>query len=317
MSTDAESLPDSRTEIRRLSEINHLRTLTKFLLMVSAIAIAFVLAEIGFEQQLILLLVAAFLVIVWVQNALLEELHDGSHYRLVSARHFNEYLAGFYGSLIGISLVNFRVRHNLHHRNFGTAMDPDLSQYKYCPVGLQAWLTYILMNFTGYGAVKSLLGSESTLSTGKPSWQHPGFTIITQLGILALGVALRLPQFYFYFWLAPLLTLTYGISHFRTMIEHFDVNTWQDPTTGETCYGAFYDFDSGIQPHIFGAQFGYHKHGSHHSLPSIPNYNLSQISHEGYRDVPETLIHNTTFFARVADILALSFKPKVDAVVVD
>src|SRR2546421_9268868 len=30
------------------------------------------------------------------------------------------------------------------------------------------------------------------------------------------------------------------------------------------CYVAFYDFGSGLQTHIFGARFGYNKHGSHH-----------------------------------------------------
>jgi hypothetical protein len=60
--------------------------------------------------------------------------------------------------------------------------------------------------------------------------------------------------------------------------------------------------------HIFGAQFGYSKHGTHHSLPSIPNYNLSQLTQEGYRSVPENLIHSTTFFARFGQMVALSFK---------
>ena len=32
----------------------------------------------------------------------------------------NENLAGFYGSLTGVSLDNYRIRHKLHHRYFGT-----------------------------------------------------------------------------------------------------------------------------------------------------------------------------------------------------
>jgi fatty acid desaturase len=175
---------------------------------------------------------------------------------------------------------------------------------------LKAWGRYLFVNFTGYGAVKSLLGMESSLSTGKASVQHPGFTIVVQIILLTICVSLKLPAFYFAFWLAPLFTLTYGVSHFRTLLEHFNSETWQDPVTGETCYGAFYDFGGGFQMHIFGAQFGYSKHGTHHALPSIPNYNLSHVTQEGYRTIPENLIHSTSFFARFSQMLALSFNRK-------
>src|SRR5690349_12683875 len=107
MQTEADTLLNERSEIRRLSEINPFQTLFKLLLIAAAFAIAFILAKTGDEQQIFLLFIAAFLIITWAQNAILEELHDGSHYRLASSRRTNEYLAGFYGSLIGISLVNF------------------------------------------------------------------------------------------------------------------------------------------------------------------------------------------------------------------
>ncbi|MEP6988274.1 MAG: fatty acid desaturase, partial [Chloroflexota bacterium] len=296
MQSESVILQDDTRAVRELSEISHLRTIIKLLSIVIAIGLVYVFARIGNDTHIIYVFILAFLIATWAQHAIGEELHDGSHYRLASSRRVNEYLASLYGSLSGISLMNYRARHKLHHRYFGTALDPDFPQYKTCPMGLKAWATYLFVNFSGYGAIKSLVTFQSNLSTGKPSWQHPGFTVVMQLFLLILGILLNVPIFYFLFWFVPLLTLTYGVSHFRTMLEHWNAETWQDPTTGEICYGAFYDFDSGIQSQLFGAPFGYNHHGTHHSLPSIPNYNLDKIAYEDYREVPQNLIRKTTFF---------------------
>lgn len=314
MQSDSVIIQDDSYAIRKLSEINPVRTVIKLSSIVIAIGLVCIFAKIGSESHLFYAFIIAFLIASWAQHAIGEELHDGSHYRLASSRRVNENLAGLYGSLTGVSLNNYRIRHKLHHRYFGTALDPDLPQYKTCPVGLKAWAMYLFINFSGYGAIKSLVTFQSSLSTGKPSWQHPGFTIVVQFILLVIGIILNMPIFYFLFWFVPLLTLTYGISHFRTMLEHWNAETWQDPTSGETCYGAFYDFESGVQSHLFGAQFGYSKHGTHHSLPSVPNYNLDKITHEDYREIPETLIRRTTFFTRLGEMLSLSFKAKPDMV---
>lgn len=306
MSSDIHLSHEALAAVRQLSAIDHKRTVLKFALISGATAAAYTLVALGVVHQFGLLYFAAFMMTSWAQNAILEELHDASHYRLARDRHLNELLGGMYGSLIGISLVNFRTRHGLHHRHFGTARDPDLPQYQTCPIGRRAWLAYFLINFTGYGAIKSLLSSQSTLTTGQPSWQHPGFTLVMQVTLLVIGVAFNLPVFYFAFWLAPLFTLTYGISHLRTLLEHFNVERWQDPETGELCYGAFYNFETGIQRHLFGAQFGYNFHGTHHAAPSVPNYHLMQLSLEDYRPIPDTIIHTTNYIARMREILSLS-----------
>ncbi len=311
MKRKSSRLSSDKGAIRQLSGINHFRTLIKGAQIVFAIGLSAAFARWGADHALFPLYIVAFLMATWAQHAIFEELHEGAHYRLVAARQINEYLTGLYGSLIGISLTHFRARHNMHHRHFGTPLDPDLPQYQTCPIGAKAWLKYIAVNFTGYGAITSLLGAQSTLTTGKPSRQHPGFTIILQVIILGLGVAIRLPLFYFAFWFAPLITLTYGISHFRTLLEHYNAHTWLDPITGETCYGAFYDFSPGIQRHLLGAQFGYNYHGSHHAEPSIPNYNLNQITHDDYRALPENLIRSTTYLSRINELLALSVKARV------
>jgi fatty acid desaturase len=304
------SASDTQT-VRSLSGIHHSRTLFKLAQIVLALSLTLIFARWGADYNVLPDYIIAFLIATWAQHAIFEELHEGAHYRLVSVRHINEQLTGFYGSLIGISVGNFRARHNMHHRYFGTSQDPDLPQYQTCPIGVKAWLRYLAENFTGYGAVKSLLGAKSTLTTGAPSRQHPGLTLALQLMLFALGVAVGLPFFYFIFWFAPLITLTYGISHFRTLLEHYNTQTWLDPVTGETCYGAFYDFSPGIQRHLLGAQFGYNYHGSHHAEPSIPNYNLNQIAHEDYREVPENLIRSTTYLTRISEILALTTKARV------
>lgn len=304
MFSKSSSTTAEKDEIRKLSRLVPYRTALKFIEITLALGLALLLARLGLDQHCFPLYMLAFITVTWAQHAVFEELHEGAHYRLASSRRLNEYLAGLYGSLMGISLDNFRVRHHMHHRHFGTSRDPDLPQYQTCPSGGKGWLQYIAVNFTGYGAITSLLGAHSTLTTGKPSWQHPGFTLIVQFMVFIVGVAVGQPFFYFVFWFAPLITLTYGISHFRTLLEHYNTRTWQDPTTGETCYGAFYNFQAGLQRHLLGAQFGYNYHGSHHTEPSVPNYNLNQIAHEDYREVPETLIRTTTYFHRINEILS-------------
>ena len=86
MQPDSVIFEDNALEVRKLSEINHVRTLTKFSLIASAIVLTFLLARLGEDYHASALFIAAFLVATWAQHAIGEE---AMHHRAQPERGFH------------------------------------------------------------------------------------------------------------------------------------------------------------------------------------------------------------------------------------
>jgi fatty acid desaturase len=241
---------------------------------------------------------------VWAQLAMQEELHDGVHYRLLKARWANEWLSRFYGYSIGLSLEQFRQLHLRHHRYFGVPDDPDYIWYAKCPVGTSGWFVFLARNFLVINAIVGLTHADLP---SKIDVEGSLFAkIAVQLVLLLILAVLIHPLAYFVFWLIPLFTLSYGIGKTRTLLEHWNPDSWTHPITGTQAIGAFFNFESGIQSQLFGAPFGYNYHATHHQIPSIPNVALTNLPDDYPEIFPAFLVKNTTYFARIRDVLRYS-----------
>ncbi|MGH9631284.1 MAG: fatty acid desaturase family protein [Bryobacteraceae bacterium] len=267
-------------------------------------------ASIGIPE--VALLIGAILASVWTQHAIAEEIHDGVHFRVLSNARRNDLLCSVYASMIGVEFLNFRRDHSLHHRFFGSPRDPDYVKYVQAPRGLGGWVRYLGLYFSGLAAVQRLIdrrpSEEPKAAPVGFLKQHPHGTAVAQLCLLGIGAVLVHPVWYFICWIGPLLTITYGITQLRTMLEHWSGEDWIDPKTGERRTGALFNLQGGLQRNLFAAQFGYNYHGSHHILPAIPNTNLERTAEE-MRDYPfegSLPIRTMTYAARIKDVIRRS-----------
>jgi O-methyltransferase len=278
----------------------------------------------GFHSEKTWLLIAcgagAVLLTIWTQHAIAEEIHDGVHQRLSSATAGNEFLSGLYSSMIGISFANFKGEHLTHHLHFGDDQDPDYPKYSVLPRGTGGWTRYFLTYFTGYAAARRILRGKKTARDlpGRFHWQHPAGTALLQLSLWAATAWLANPWWYPFFWFLPLLTLTYGLTQFRTLLEHYcDPASPYADKNGRA--GAIYDLGGFMQAQLFAAQYGYNYHGTHHCLPSVPNYALNRVQEVPVEKLPNSvrLVIRSTYLRRIGELLNLSMKKQDNPVVMD
>jgi fatty acid desaturase len=306
---------ENSASVHELSAVNNRRTVGKSLYILTGFVGILFFARLFFTNDFLLLfLLIGFIMTSWTQLAMIEELHDGYHFRLLTSRRANEILTILYACSVGISVAYARVSHQRHHRYFGSPDDPDYPIYRTCPTGVAGWLKYVTVHFSGCAAVQGLLRRQGIASGGTPDLQHPGGTIVLQCSLFGIFSLLVHPAAYIIFWLVPLLTLTFGMGRFRTMMDHWTPEPWIDPRLGKPFLGALYNFDGVFQRHIVGAQFGYNYHGMHHLAPSIPNYNLEKATEADYL-CPSELVRTTTYYERLKEMLFNGYKQSQDVAV--
>jgi len=293
------------------ARVDNVRVALKVALIVAGLGAALGFGRLAMAGgPMVLFLLASIAAAVWTQHAIAEEIHDGVHQRVFTSVAANELVSKIYASLIGTSFADFRKAHLAHHRFFGTPQDPDYEKYASAPFGAAAWTKYALVNFTGYAAVRRILGGlgQPAAPARKPAglWsQYPLGAAVAQFSLLVVGAALVHPLWYFVCWFAPLITITYGITQLRTMLEHWSPEPWYDPRTGEPRRGALYNLTGSVQRNIFGAQFGYNFHGTHHIHSAVPNYDLADYAEDAA--MPAHLpIRSCSFLSRFVQVVGRS-----------
>jgi fatty acid desaturase len=243
----------------------------------------------------------AFFVSVWVQHVMAEEIHDGVHFRLAANHRANDALSGFYSCMIGIAFSNYRAAHLAHHRHFGSTEDPDYSKYSVCPRGIGQWFLYFAFNFSGVDALyRTLFGGRNQHQAARPSRQHPLGTFGGQLGLWAVSLPFAGPYWYPVCYAFALITVSYGITQFRTMLEHCDFST---PS------GRLFNFPGLIGKHFFGAQFGYNYHGTHHLHPTVTNYRLGLFTQLNQESLTKSGIESVEFTTQATALILSSSAP--------
>jgi fatty acid desaturase len=278
-----------------------------------ALILAGLIAAVGFGRLAMaggpmwLFVVASIAAAVWTQHAIAEEIHDGVHQRVFSSVQANELVSKLYASLIGVSFAEFRKAHLAHHRYFGTPDDPDYPKYESAPQGAAGWTAYFLYHFSGAAAVQRVFAgspevADTTKKPGGPWSQYPLGTAAAQGALLVIGTILVHPLWYVVCWLLPLVTITYGITQLRTLLEHWSPEPWYDPRTNEPRKGALYNLTGNVQRNVFGAQFGYNYHGTHHVHSAVPNYDLADYADDAA--APAHLpIHTCSFLTRLVQVV--------------
>lgn len=237
---------------------------------------------------------AAIVVIATRQNALGVLLHDASHYRLFTSRWVNEFVGNAACALpLGLMVSRYRVEHTQHHRDPNTEKDPVWLIFKANPrhwdwpkrplTGLGVFLMDLLglnsyafvQDFSNWTPTKNHFGASGT--PAPLSW---GERMTVYFCLAALVSFLWLSNGWMYFlvlWILPYVTGFFFLVRIRSITEHLglpegsgtDATRHVDPTFLEA---------------LSIAPLNVNCHLVHHIFPSIPYYNLCEMTDALFAD---------------------------------
>ncbi|MFT5483447.1 MAG: fatty acid desaturase [Halieaceae bacterium] len=283
-----------REVLRELSRKDAARS-TFYLLLLAGVAL-------GSFSLLVLLpslasFVIVFLVIGVLQHHLLIVQHEALHLFLFNDRRANEYIGAVVSYLIGFTM-RYRKLHFSHHRQLGGVGDPDLHNYELTPLTSAHLRKMLLLNLTGIAAItqffRQSIGTKNVTENESFDWGVLGI-VFTQLLLLVGFYAVGHVQYYFVFWLLPLITIAKTITNFRNMAEHLLMQ-------GNTRYRTI--LCGGVEKLIF-APLNFNYHADHHLCLSVPYQNLPQLHEylsklDDYRDYVDV---RTGYISTIRDAL--------------
>ena len=272
-----------RDEVRHLSKVDNLRFLKdvsrQWIIIVAAISIAV-------WSRHCATYVLTIIVIATRQHALGILMHDGTHYRLLSSRLWNDVICDIFCALpVGILTSRYRYEHLLHHRFLNTDKDPYWPEYErdadwhWPKKPLQAF-GVLVRDLLGVGGRRmgpvlhrwspwinhfSQQLSPPPLTLGERARVY-GFFGVLFVFLTVTGSWLE----FFLLWLLPLSTLTIMLVRIRTIGEHLAMpNEHELNATRHT--------DGTRLEHLTISPFNINYHIDHHLFPSVPYYNLPEL----------------------------------------
>jgi len=236
----------------------------------------------------------AIVVIATRQHALGVLLHDASHYRVFTNRQANEFVSNVACALpVAVIVSRYRAEHTLHHRHSNTEKDPYWLIFQSNPRDWR-WPKRPLSALTVL--VKDFFGLNSHVATrefsnwspaknhfgesGSPVPLSRGDRATAYLFVASLIVALWLTNGWVNFailWILPFLTISQFLVRVRTIAEHHGLP--EDSGTDATRH-----VDPSFWEALSIAPLNVNCHLVHHIFPSIPQYNLPEMTNILFAD---------------------------------
>jgi fatty acid desaturase len=286
---DGRSVALPKADLRRLSRLQSWRGLSLILFQWGVIFAAILIAAMVNWWPVYLL---AIIVIATRQHALAVLMHDAAHYLLHRNKEINSVVSNVFLSFpLLISTHRYRVHHLLHHRYLNTDLDPDKDD-RIGPGSRRKFYLLILADLVGISAMRTLT-TMSLFGVIGPMFKPPGtneglprlerrlafaFYTTVPVTIAAFGIWKEL----LIFWVLPMMTVLTPILRFRGWAEHgacADSNQLDGARS----------VDAGLFERFLLAPCNVHFHLEHHLYPSVPCYNLPELSaqllqQENYRE---------------------------------
>ncbi len=220
-----------------------------------------------------------------LQHALLNIVHEASHYSLLPDRRWNDRVADLLAALpIGHTVASYRLTHNDHHLYLRTAQDP--SSYVTRPDLTRGEIRRTLLFLLGGRLVwelmaRSLLGRRlEAEAAAEPElmkatdrqrliavagWQLPALGLSFLLGL----------QWFWLTWLIVVMTVTPVLDGLRTLVEH---RAADGAGRGESAGPAWHTRSHHrhlLVSALMAPFFQYH--WEHHLFPGIPHHQLAAL----------------------------------------
>ena len=259
---------------------------------------------------------AAFVAMGCLQNALITWVHEASHSNLDRNRRANDLLCDLLlAGPAGISVDQYRWHHGAHHKYLG---DPERE------IELVAWdclrganlFMVICRHLLGFYAFQVILRKKRFSSPDSRFPPPPPRSRAAWAGFLAGNLVLFALfalqgawHLYFVLWVAPLFTLALMISNLRTIVEH-------QPGSAAVCDQPLSPMAprtrivrAGLVERLLVAPVGFYHHYEHHLYPAVPYRNLPKVrkilEQRGHFDLEPPLRSD----GYVRTLLRLAFDP--------
>ena len=209
-------------------------------------------------------------------------MHEAAHRLLFSSKRVNDWVGRW---LIGYPAFTntdaYRRVHMAHHRDEFGPEEPDIPLYANYPIARTSWRRKLWRDATGRTGWKLLKqqfgGLRGVDSLTRRSQQK---ILATQVGLIALSIALGVPHAYVALWLLPYLTVWRVINRLRSVAEHGGMRRGDDRRI------ATHSVRQTPLARFFMVPFNIGFHLSHHVDAGIPFRSLPkfhrELKHSGY-----------------------------------
>ncbi len=245
---------------------------------------------------------AAILVVGNRQHALGVLMHEGVHYRITSSRRWNELLSDWLaGYPIFIPTDNYRVFHLKHHRWLDTPRDPERHVFENFPTEFRfpmerlRFFLYLLRDLSGLWPRPLFMLVRLVWGLPEQKRWHLIPIALLHAGVIAVALATGTIHFYLLLWLVPMLTVFQATFRVRYITEHHGIDeagkeryTREEPDVLRTTRS----IRGWMGQTLFGPH-GINYHLEHHLYPSVPFFNLPELS--------RTLEQNSSIRERIRD----------------
>lgn len=230
------------------------------------------------------------------QGALLQLVHEASHYLVSKNQKVNDFFGKYLCAFpIGINFNGFRSGHNNHHINTATEKDSptDLDKYKEVSTKKINLYKLFLKDIIGISALEVFLsyGKNNKVNNNK---SFKFLLTLLKLSLIQL-IILSLFKFnilnYIFFWILPLVSPHMFLMRIRGLAEHGQSNQLGCKVENNSA-GTYYtrSFLTPVKSYknkififlekILIGSFNVHYHHEHHIFPNIPWYNLPLLNDE-------------------------------------
>jgi fatty acid desaturase len=266
---------DART-IKQLSVLTPWRTALAvgFDWLVVALAIA---ASEATHNIVVYLL--AVIVIGGRQHAFAVLMHDFAHYRFIENKALSDWIGDLFVAWPILASVDaYRRNHLTHHRYTNTDQDPDWvvklgtrkftfpQEWQSAALTLVGYLAFIGSIFELVTSFKRLRAFDT--STRAYKLRRLAYYLVIAAILTLTGAWLG----FLLYWVVPFMTVFFFVLYVRSVAEHFGSMDYSDELKSTRTVLPFFWENAVFSPHRV------NHHLEHHLYPSVPFYNLPQLS---------------------------------------
>jgi fatty acid desaturase len=203
-------------------------------------------------------------------------MHEAAHRLLFRNRRVNDWVGRWLLGFPAFTPIDlYRRGHMAHHRDEFGPDEPDIPLYRGYPIARDSMRRKLTRDATGRTGWKLLKGLVRGLRVPDRAVRSQAqLIVVTQLVLIAGGVALGHPWVYFLLWFVSYLTVWRVINRFRSIAEHGGMQRSKDRrltthTVQQSPLSRFF-----VVPHHIGW------HLAHHVDSGIPMANLPKLHAE-------------------------------------
>jgi fatty acid desaturase len=203
-------------------------------------------------------------------------MHDCGHNSLFKSSKLNQFVGTWLVSAPVLSdMQTYSRQHTIHHKDVGTANDPDLANYAAYPISRTSLLRKVLRDLSGLTAlkfwfylIKTRRTSQKSMLTNSALFRGLIVNLVLFLCCYVLNVA----------WLYLLWIVAYNTTYFLFLrIRHIGEHAAVPNATSANMFENTRTTLSSWWERLLVCPIYVNYHIEHHLLPSVPPYNLKQM----------------------------------------